>query len=901
MALRAEPKRSQREWEERLQRVAPPRPDAIVVDPIRSGGAYLVGVDGRSWLDATGQVASLVAGYAPDECVRLCFEPLDPEGARRAVASYVREATGMPHVAFASSGAEALELALVALATTTPRRRLVAFEGSFHGRTRTLRRATWALGARGDEGVTFVDPFAGADAVRDALGDDVLALLVEPVQCAGGERYLPDALLADLRALTREAGVALVLDEVQTGFGAGGEGIRWPEVPLHEPDAIAFGKRAQLGIAASTRPLAGLTPDPATLLRLHSLVTAADLPTESFDPKIRPRLEAFAAAHTMIEAPRLQGFAMAFELPDRARRDALLAMLRGRGVLALASSERTMRFRFHRAWTTRALDELFTALRAATKWLEAERDPAELPALHPSPRRETKVRMRVVQADEDPEAALDAIVALEARVYEPARRDPREKLALAFRDAGGVAVLAERETDDGWELLGVTLGAPLERVNVPGPAEDPERGQGTTLYVLATTVDPAGRGLGLGLRLKRALVQEAASLRRPDGTPRYHYVTGRMRAGTTAPMMTINRRLGAAVLRRIGGQYGGEGVAIYYRMPLRPPALDARALYAVDLLDAPPETFAQLGARGALFGPLVHHLRLQHSVTPAAARALEHLSALTPEHPAIGLTGSLSTAVDAAIEALAGDAPTRAVAVVEGSWCGDSTLFAAALSGVVALENVHVLPRAPDALRAALAALPPVAAIVVEPLSARTGASIAPEALRAMAEVAPLVTVESATAAHRATLSPERAFEALPAAARARIWSPAPRLGLVHADAALAPHLKAASGGASEMALIATHHALRTVREHARPEFEGLLHAALAPLRDMGLRLEGRGLYRVAPAVGAERAWSIANALGEPRFVRAHGDALVFAPPFDWDEERWNELAGQLDATMVAA
>ncbi|MEM1415301.1 MAG: GNAT family N-acetyltransferase [Myxococcota bacterium] len=244
--------------------------------------------------------------------------------------------------------------------------------------------------------------------------------------------------------------------------------------------------------------------------------------------------------------------------------------------------------------------------------------------------------VRALGPDDDPEAVLDAIVALEARVYEPARRDPREKLALALRDPAGVAVIAEQEG----AVVGSALLAPLERVSgVDGVDDDPFRPRRDTAYTLAVTLDPVARGQGLGRRLKAAAVAAAAQLRWPDGSPRYRHVSGRNRVGHTPAMRRINAALGAYELARYEGQYGGEGVAAYYRMPtggyvVEPRFTDVRAEWRFSderLLAGVPRTWRRRYASGALAGVVANRDRLGGAfLHPGGVRAAESLRTLAP-------------------------------------------------------------------------------------------------------------------------------------------------------------------------------------------------------------------------------------------------------------------------------
>src|SRR5262249_10656041 len=135
---------------------------------------------------------------------------------------------------FCNSGAEAIE-AMFKLARRffyaqgqKERYRVIAFHHSFHGRT--MGAVTLTGNPKYHEG--FGPPLAGIThlaygdlgAVQAAMGADVAAILVEPVQGEGGVIPAPPGYLAGLRRIADEHGALLLVDEVQTGMGRTG---RW--------------------------------------------------------------------------------------------------------------------------------------------------------------------------------------------------------------------------------------------------------------------------------------------------------------------------------------------------------------------------------------------------------------------------------------------------------------------------------------------------------------------------------------------------------------------------------------------------------------------------------------------------------------------------------------------------
>ena len=134
-------------------------------------------------------------------------------------------------VFFCNSGAEANEAAYklvrrwgnVVHAGRKPR--LIAAEGSFHGRTiATLAMTGNPAYHQGFEPLPAVDfvPYGDAAALETALSDDVAGLFLEPIQGEGGVRVPPSGYLARARELCDQHQILLCFDEVQTGTGRTG-------------------------------------------------------------------------------------------------------------------------------------------------------------------------------------------------------------------------------------------------------------------------------------------------------------------------------------------------------------------------------------------------------------------------------------------------------------------------------------------------------------------------------------------------------------------------------------------------------------------------------------------------------------------------------------------------------
>lgn len=226
----------------------------------RSLGSKIWDVDGNEYIDLTMGFGINLFGHNPPfikEAIAQQLEKgiqLGPQAELAGeVAQLISDLTGMERVTFSNTGTEAVMAALRLARATSDRQQIVMFSGSYHGHfDGTLGKAETV-----DGNILSVPKFPGIlpNFVKDVLvldygepksleiirdrARDLAAVLVEPVQ-SNRPDLQPKSFLHQLRQLTQEAGIALIFDEMVTGFRIHPGGAQgWFGV---EADMATYGK-----------------------------------------------------------------------------------------------------------------------------------------------------------------------------------------------------------------------------------------------------------------------------------------------------------------------------------------------------------------------------------------------------------------------------------------------------------------------------------------------------------------------------------------------------------------------------------------------------------------------------------------------------------------------------------
>jgi 4-aminobutyrate aminotransferase len=384
---------------ERDRRVTSPSlPRAYPLAPARGAGCVIEDVDGNLLLDFNAGIAVASTGHAHPDVVdairRQAGELLHYSASDFYLPVYVelceRLAEAFPgarpaRVFLTNSGTEAVEAAVKLARWHTRRQYVVAFFGSFHGRSygsASLTASKARYRARFGPLLPGVLHAPYADSFRPNLGesdwsfstadylegvlferlvepDEVAAIVVEPIQGEGGYVVPPPGWLSALRRLCDRHGILLVADEVQCGMGRTGR--LWAvEREGVEPDILVAGKGIAsgmpLGAMLARDEVASWTPGThgstyggnpvacaAALETLRLVEDGLAARAEEAGGRLLAGLRELAARTPAIRDVRGAGLMVGVELADHASAAAVEQACFQRGLLVLTAGDAAIR------------------------------------------------------------------------------------------------------------------------------------------------------------------------------------------------------------------------------------------------------------------------------------------------------------------------------------------------------------------------------------------------------------------------------------------------------------------------------------------------------------------------------------------------------------------------------
>ena len=265
---------SNAQWQQRKQNAfARGMGNMLPVFVERARNAEVWDIEGKRYIDFAGGIAVVNTGHSHPHIVRAVQEQLERfshtcimitpytnsvELAEKLIAVAPFE---NGRAMFVSTGAEAVENAIKIARAHTGRPGVIAFGGSFHGRTNLCMGLTGKvvpykkgfgpftpeiyhvpfpaeyLGVSGDDSLHALEQIFK----NDIEPSRVAAIIIEPVQGEGGFYPVPEGFLKRLRGVCDEHGIVFICDEIQTGFGRTGKMFACQHAGV-EPDIITLAK-----------------------------------------------------------------------------------------------------------------------------------------------------------------------------------------------------------------------------------------------------------------------------------------------------------------------------------------------------------------------------------------------------------------------------------------------------------------------------------------------------------------------------------------------------------------------------------------------------------------------------------------------------------------------------------
>ena len=187
-------------------------------------GAELTDLDGHNYIDFVGEYSAALFGHTDEVIKSAIHEALDNGVAMGAQTPYERKLAGLlcerfpavDQVRFCNSGTEANLMALSTARVVTGRNRILAFNDGYHGGVIKFLGGRCALNMPFDFDLADYNDIEGTAELIDQVGDDLAAVIIEPILGAGGNFQGNRQFLEMLRQKTEDIGALLVFDEVKT-------------------------------------------------------------------------------------------------------------------------------------------------------------------------------------------------------------------------------------------------------------------------------------------------------------------------------------------------------------------------------------------------------------------------------------------------------------------------------------------------------------------------------------------------------------------------------------------------------------------------------------------------------------------------------------------------------------
>jgi len=240
------------------------------------------------------------------------------------------------------------------------------------------------------------DAVSSIQKILTESADDIAAILIEPIQCEGGDRHIPVEFFIQLRRLADEHDIILIYDEVQTGFGTTGK--MWGHEHFDDtarPDIISFAKKSQVGGIIANYEKFSMTEvnvfgnsdacksrinstwggNPVDMIRCTQFmkIIQEDNLIENArkvgDYMLESVQELCREFDTLIENPRGKGVLLGFDAKNPQKQSEIWSAFRDEQLLCLTCGSQTLRFRPHLDLTIEEVDDGMIKMKQALRKL----------------------------------------------------------------------------------------------------------------------------------------------------------------------------------------------------------------------------------------------------------------------------------------------------------------------------------------------------------------------------------------------------------------------------------------------------------------------------------------------------------------------------------------------------
>lgn len=636
---------------------------------------------------------------------------------------------------FTNSGAEANELAIgqcFEKRVSKKAKRILTFEGSFHGRMMLTLAATWNKSKREpfqweefvpeyipypeihsdqyivnidnswrelwesalDKSFTVPKSFYSDNIVKKEiesllvlreklLSNEFFAILIEPMQCEGGDRYSTNRFHTALNILSKTFNVPLIYDEVQTGFHLG-QNFFWHQsfdlkdslgTPLR-PEYIVCAKKSQTGIVIGFQKhlFENTEVNFSSVIRGYYQGLTLDQEHDKIleiQKDLRERLNKLQKKYPKyFYNVRASGVSFAIDLPDNKMTMDFIGKRFDLGLLYYPAGDKTLRFRLNTQYKKVDIDYLFNSLETILISLTQNKE-LSLPNppdtfkdqsseyswhslfLKSKCAGRKNVEGEVNQLFKNSTGAeliritknnfkefKNDILNLQQEVYEPARQTSIELFEKAATHPSGIALAVKQNN----ALNGIVFAAPLSLFPLErGLRIDPYFNDENSLYMMDCTVSKSLQGMGIGKYLKYALSIIACE----EGIER---LQGRNRDKMAKGMLKINLSLGAFIQSYIKEDYPDFEKyrdVLYYSIPLKENNNDS-PLYSGEFSNTNLLQFSEKQIEECL-PEIVNKVCLSNFVSENFLKNVKKVASLFPEDlQHIYTTSGLSECIDKA-------------------------------------------------------------------------------------------------------------------------------------------------------------------------------------------------------------------------------------------------------------